>query len=116
MEPLFVRYQVNLVISGHLHAYTRTKSVAFDVVDETGKSPKYLIVGEGGNHEGHVKAFMNEEQEDWVELRDKSVFGFGTLEIYNERRARWKWIMDDEHKKDEPRFTDDVVLENGYFL
>jgi hypothetical protein len=35
-------------------------------VDKSGKSPIYMIVGEGGNREDHVKKYIHEDQEDWV--------------------------------------------------
>ena len=36
-------------------------------VDESGESPLYMIVGEGGNRESHdVKNYVHEEPEDWV--------------------------------------------------
>jgi len=45
-EPLFIKYGVNLVLAGHVHAYERTAPLRdFQVVDN---SPVYLTVGTGG--------------------------------------------------------------------
>ena len=54
-----------------------------------------MIVGEGSNREDHVKNYIHEDPEDWVGTRDKSVYGFGTMEFVNETFANWKWVMDD---------------------
>ena len=111
MEPLFYKYGVNVVFSGHDHAYMRSKPMYNWKVDDNG--PVYLIVGEGGNREHHVKEYLHEVAEDWVDVRDKTVYGFGTLEVVNQTSANWKWIMDPTND-DEISFTDDVWLSNHY--
>lgn len=93
MESLFVKYRVNLVFSGHDHAYMRSKPMFNGTSVENGKAPIYVIVGEGGNREGHSKEYLHEVPEEWIASRDKSVYGFGTLEVANETSAQWKWIM-----------------------
>lgn len=111
MEPLFTKYHVNLIFSGHDHAYMRSKSMASGKVDKEGLSPIYLIVGEGGNREGHSKSYLNKEAEEWVDVRDKSVFGFGTLEVVNASFSFWRWIMNGE----EDSFSDDHWFRNHYY-
>ena len=113
MEPLFLKYKVNLVFSGHDHGYMRTKSMYNGTVDESGKSPVYLIVGEGGNREHHVNSFLNDTAEDWIGVRDKTVYGFGTLEVINRSIARWKWIMDGLSDNG-TSFTDDFIFTNQF--
>ncbi|GAB4821364.1 hypothetical protein N2152v2_008410 [Parachlorella kessleri] len=56
-EPIFYAHQVDLVISGHVHAYERTKPMYNYTVDECG--PMHLIVGDGGNTEGLVSKFID---------------------------------------------------------
>jgi len=111
MEPLFVKHNVNLVFSGHDHGYMRSKSMVNGTVDSTGLSPVYLIVGAGGNREGHSRKYLNEEPEEWVNMRDKSVFGFGTLEVINASIANWKWIINGE----DSGFLDDYWFRNQYY-
>ena len=110
MEPLFKEYGVNIVVSGHDHAYMRTKAMYEGQVDPSGKSPVYFIVGEGGNREGHVKSYLHEKPEPWVEVRDLTVFGFGTLDVMNATHAKWQWNMDGRTDG----FKDDVWLENQF--
>ena len=96
-EPLFVRYKVNLVVGGHDHGYLRTKPMTYGRSDPTGRGPVYVIVGEGGNREHHSPGYKNaEEAEEWTERRDRSEYGFGTLEVRNSTWARWRWIRDPE--------------------
>lgn len=110
MEPLFKEYGVNIVISGHDHAYMRTKPLFEGQVDPSGKSPVYFIVGEGGNREGHVKRYLHEKPESWVAVRDLTVFGFGTLDVMNATHAKWQWNMDGRTDG----FKDDVWFENQF--
>lgn len=112
MEPLFYKYGVNIVFSGHDHAYMRSKNMYNWTVDENG--PIYFIVGEGGNREGHIKNYLHDDPEEWVDVRDKTVFGFGTLEVVNRTSANWKWIMDPNGEG--ASFTDDVWLSNQYYI
>jgi predicted phosphodiesterase len=88
LEPLFVQYKVNMVVSGHIHAYQRTKNVAFGEVNTTG--PMYVVVGAGGRQ---CKAsFMSEKPEPWIATRDATRYGYGTLEMFNSTHAQWLWI------------------------
>ena len=112
MEELFLHYKVNIVISGHDHAYMRTFGMYNGLRVKDGCAPVYLIVGEGGNREEHVKSYLNPQKEDWVAIRDRSVYGFGTLEVSNSTAARWTWNMGGKSVG----FRDDVWLQNQYHL
>jgi hypothetical protein len=112
MEVLFAQYRVNFVVSGHDHAYMRSKSVFHGVVDESSLAPVYIIVGEGGNKEGHVKEYLNPDPEIWVASRDKTVYGFGSLLIVNKTHAYWKWIM---NESDRP-FVDETLFYNSLYF
>ena len=46
LEPLFVEYHVNLVLTGHIHAYQRTDYVAFGNLTDTGSM--HITIGAGG--------------------------------------------------------------------
>ncbi len=110
MESLFRDYGVNIVLSGHVHAYMRSKPMYKGQVDESGKSPIYMIVGEGGNREGHVQDYLLPDPEPWVAVRDKSVYGFGMLNVMNATTAHWKWNMNGR----EDAFKDDVWITNQF--
>jgi hypothetical protein len=94
MEPLFVQYGVNLVISGHDHGYMRTHSIRPAAssnknaattttigttdsdgnndsdtmdnaqIDPTGLSPIYLTLGAAGNREHHAPGYRNPHKQE----------------------------------------------------
>jgi len=88
LEPLFVEYNVNLVLTGHIHAYQRTDYVAFGNVTETG--PMHITIGAGGRQ--CDAPFTNKEPEEWIKARDASMYGYGRITIQNETHAEWRWI------------------------
>ncbi|WIA32552.1 hypothetical protein OEZ86_003360 [Tetradesmus obliquus] len=59
-EPLLLKHKVDMVFSGHTHAYERTKPTAQYQVDECG--PVYFTIGDGGNIEGLYKDFIDTVQ------------------------------------------------------
>eukprot|EP00546_Thalassionema_frauenfeldii_P021314 CAMPEP_0178903992 /NCGR_PEP_ID=MMETSP0786-20121207/5459_1 /TAXON_ID=186022 /ORGANISM="Thalassionema frauenfeldii, Strain CCMP 1798" /LENGTH=476 /DNA_ID=CAMNT_0020575413 /DNA_START=166 /DNA_END=1593 /DNA_ORIENTATION=- len=88
IEPLLVSHKVNVVFNGHIHAYQRTKPVAFGNVSDTG--PIHIVMGAGGRNADAT--FLNEEPEEWVAVRDGTIYGYGVLEICNNSHARWDWV------------------------
>lgn len=88
LEPLFVKHKVNLVFSGHIHAYLRTTNVIMDEVDPTG--PVHITIGAGGRK--CEAPFKNAEPEQWVEVRDATIYGYGMFRILNRTTAEWDWI------------------------
>ncbi len=57
-EPLLVKYSVDIVFNGHVHAYERSKPVSDYAVDSTGCAPMYVAVGDAGNIEGPDNQFI----------------------------------------------------------
>ena len=89
LEPIFVQHTVNFVLSGHIHSYMRTiPTIDFK---PNARGPIYIIQGNGGRAAN--EPFLNATApEDWVKVRDHSLFGYGTLELFNVTHARWKWV------------------------
>ena len=94
MEPLFVKYGVNIVVSGHDHAYLRTKPMQGREFDETGLGPVYLTLGAGGNREGHTGGYVHDAPEAWVAKRNNDEFGYGHLYLANATHAHFRWVRD----------------------
>jgi acid phosphatase type 7 len=126
LEPLFVNYTVNVVLTGHIHAYQRTTYVQFD--KPTPKSPMHITVGAGGRQ--CQAPFLSSVQEDWIAVRDATMYGYGMLRIHNATTAEWDWIHtghnddnrdyneikgSDEHLPSGPA-GDHVYIENIYLL
>ncbi|KAJ0724324.1 putative phosphoric monoester hydrolase [Helianthus annuus] len=118
-ESWFVKYKVDVVFAGHVHAYERsyrisnihyniTGGVSYPVPDKS--APVYLTVGDGGNQEGLASRF-NDPQPDYSAFREAS-YGHSTLEIINKTHAFYHWNRNDDGKKTE---TDAFVLHNQYW-
>jgi hypothetical protein len=111
MEPLFRKYNVNLIFSGHNHAYVRTKSVMGNhpsvvTVDTADHSPIYLTVGTGGD--SHSRGPIHDTPEPWIAARDNTRFGAGRLQLANATHAFWERLLIDDDDDD-----DDVVAEDN---
>ncbi|XP_027160129.1 purple acid phosphatase 2 [Coffea eugenioides] len=97
-EPWFVRYKVDLVFAGHVHAYERSErisNVAYNVVNglcspvSDLSAPVYITIGDGGNLEG-LATNMTEPQPKYSAYREAS-FGHAILDIKNRTHARYAW-------------------------
>jgi hypothetical protein len=88
LEPLFVKHHVNLVFTGHIHAYQRTGNVAMEELVPS--APIYVTVGAGGRQ--CDAPFKADEPEEWVMTRDASYYGYGRFTIFNQTHAEWRWI------------------------
>ena len=109
LEPLLVKYNVNAVLNGHIHAYQRTEYVAFNETTPTG--PMHITIGAGGRQ--CDAPFQNEEPESWIAKRDASMYGYGRMTIFNETHAEWKWIplsASEKHDYNQVQGEDDVHL------
>ena len=107
MEPLFVKYNVNLVLSGHDHAYMRTTPMVG--MDRSDTGPIYLTLGAGGNREEHAHGYIHNTPEDWVVKRDRKEYGYGHLFLANATHAQFHWVRDATTKDG---IRDDVWIEN----
>lgn len=92
MEALLVEAGVNIVFSGHVHAYERSHPVAF------GKRNKdsgvvYVGIGDGGNREGHSNAYL--QRPAWNAYRNGTSFGHGKVTLFNRTHAMWQWLSND---------------------
>lgn len=114
VEPLFVVYKVNFVISGHLHGYSRTKPVAFNNVTKSG--PIHLILGNGGRQAN--APFLQPEPEEWIAMRDHTTYGFGIIEYINMTTARYEWCQTGHNNVENisENVTDIVYLRNQYYV
>lgn len=103
MEPLLNAAGVDIVLSGHVHAYERSKRVFSGKSDRCGAV--HITIGDGGNYEGLARRYKN-PQPEWSEFREAS-FGHGELQIVNSSHAFWTWHRNDD---DEPIKSDEVWI------
>ncbi|XP_074587092.1 purple acid phosphatase-like [Curcuma longa] len=102
-ESWFVKYKVDVVFAGHVHAYERSyrvSNIAYNIVngkcepvpDES--APVYITVGDGGNLEG-LATNMTEPQPSYSAFRESS-FGHAIFEIKNRTHAYYTWHRNDD--------------------
>ena len=83
---------VDLVMSGHVHAYERScRCYKYECVDN---APYYITVGDGGNAEGLATPWVD-PQPDWSLFRMAS-YGHGELVVYNRTHVEWQWHQNDD--------------------
>lgn len=78
---------VDLVMTGHVHAYERSCRVYKYVCQDN--APYYITIGDGGNKEGLADEWV-EPQPDWSSFRQAS-YGYGELNVLNSTHTLWQW-------------------------
>ncbi|XP_059289647.1 bifunctional purple acid phosphatase 26 [Lycium ferocissimum] len=118
-ERWFVKYRVDVIFAGHVHAYERSYRIsnihynvssgdAYPVPDK--RAPVYITVGDGGNCEGLASRFRD-PQPEYSAFREAS-YGHSTLEIKNRTHAFYHWNRNDDGNK---VTTDSFTLQNQYW-
>lgn len=111
MEALYSKYRVNAIFSGHVHAYERTYKVVSDQRDDSG--PMYILIGDGGNREGHAGGYIDAEPPVWSAFRDNTIFGHGMITLVNATHAIFSWEKNTAEGLWE--LADSEVLVNQYY-
>ncbi|XP_073045674.1 purple acid phosphatase 2-like [Primulina eburnea] len=97
-EAWFVKYKVDVVFAGHVHAYERSErisNIAYNVVNglctpvHDLSAPVYITIGDGGNIEG-LAVNMTEPQPEYSAFREAS-FGHAAFDIKNRTHAYYSW-------------------------
>ncbi|KAK9839253.1 hypothetical protein WJX81_004396 [Elliptochloris bilobata] len=110
LEPTFYEFGVDLVFTGHVHAYERHNRVYDYQLNDC--APYYVTIGDGGNIEQLYVEWVNRtncppetvtqcpthqnghfcpsEQPSWSAYREPS-FGMGVLEVKSATEAEWTW-------------------------
>ncbi|XP_030494692.2 probable purple acid phosphatase 20 [Cannabis sativa] len=101
MEELLYSARVDVVFSGHVHAYERFARVYNDKADKCG--PIYITIGDGGNREGLASEYIDPKPE--ISIFREASFGHGQVEFLNGSHAQWTWH----------RNQDDVAIASDSF-
>ena len=107
METLLYEARVDVVFSGHVHAYERFTRIYDNEADSRG--PMFITIGDGGNREGLALKFLKDHKSAHLSMFREASFGHGRLRIVNETSAVWTW-----HRNDDEYATvrDEVWLES----
>ncbi|KAK2364362.1 purple acid phosphatase [Trifolium repens] len=103
MEDLLYNARVDVVFTGHVHAYERFTRVYKDKIDKCG--PVHITIGDGGNREGLATRYQEPKPE--ISIFREASFGHGILEVVNASHAIWSWHKNDN---EEPVISDSVWL------
>lgn len=84
-EPLFNEYNVDIVLSGHVHAMERNAPIAKNITDPNGlnnpKAPLYLTNGAAGHFEGLDP--LTNPLPSYVTYANNTKFGYSLLTFHN---------------------------------
>jgi len=81
LEPIFYPYNVDLYLTGHVHAYERTHAI-YDFKMNHG-APVHMTIGTAGTHEGLWNHWI-QEKPVWSAFRSALYWGFNEYTIFNE--------------------------------
>ncbi|KAL9322311.1 hypothetical protein ACSQ67_010364 [Phaseolus vulgaris] len=102
-EPWFVKYKVDVVFAGHVHAYERSERISnieYNLVNgrcgpvKDLSAPVYVNIGDGGNIEG-LATNMTNPQPEYSAYREAS-FGHAIFEIKNRTHAHYSWHRNED--------------------
>ena len=91
-EPIFFDFGVDVVLSGHVHAYERSDARGVYDFDVDDCGPVYVNLGDGGNRENTYTRW-EDPPPAWTAFRESS-FGVGHLSILGATRAAYAWRRD----------------------
>eukprot|EP01018_Ginkgo_biloba_P017315 Gb_14854 [translate_table: standard] len=102
-EPWFVKYKVDIVFAGHVHAYERSyriSNIAYNITNgdcspiKDRSAPVYITIGDGGNIEGLATNYT-EPQPAYSAFREAS-YGHAMLETKNYTHAYYYWNRNED--------------------
>ncbi|XP_043701758.1 purple acid phosphatase 22-like [Telopea speciosissima] len=105
MEGLLYQARVDIVFTGHVHAYERFTRIYNNKINQCG--PVHVTIGDGGNREG--LALMFKDPPSPLSLFREASFGHGRLRVFNQTHALWSWHRNNDR---EPLMADQVWLES----
>lgn len=98
LEPLFNRYEVDLVLSGHVHSYSRSCNVLDGVcIDPAEGGATHVVAGTGGRKLSFVAAdqfdWLEHSEERWGYVRGE-VVPSGSLHLeFVSSESTFGWLM-----------------------
>lgn len=106
-EPLVYKHKVNLIISGHVHAYERTHPVYNFKLDSNG--PTYIVIGDGGNLEGHASTYI-QPQPSWSAYTNGTAYGYGILGV-SKSFLKWSWYRNQDRVF---KVSDQIIIKSNF--
>jgi len=106
-EPLFVKYDVDIVYWGHIHWYERSwPTTTNGTVTQTNytdaTAPMYIVSAAPGNVEGLAPGDITQPYTAFVNGDD---FGVGLLHVRNATHLDWRW-----HRSSDEKLLDSITI------
>ena len=98
MEVLLHSGGVDAVFNGHVHAYERSHPVFQNTTMKDGQAATYIVLGDGGNREGHAKDGL--PQPAWSAVRNFDTYGHSKLTMLNNTHSLFEWIGNEGGNRD----------------
>lgn len=96
LEPLLIKYNVDIFFAGHVHAYYRTYPTYDNQPTQTDfnnpNSTVHVISGAAGNIEGH-STWNTTAVPSWYAYGDDTNFGYGVLSVHNNTHLTWNYYI-----------------------
>ncbi|BDA43217.1 probable inactive purple acid phosphatase 27 [Coccomyxa sp. Obi] len=103
LEDLFLKHEVDMVMSGHVHLYARTCSVKHDRCKKAGRGGiTHVTVGCGG----HKLSAIEDDQKAWI-ASAASHYGYGRVTVDDSGSLLWEYV-----RTKDGRTHDSVLLHN----
>ncbi|KAL3825782.1 hypothetical protein ACJIZ3_021811 [Penstemon smallii] len=93
LEQILYKARVDVVFTGHVHAYERFTRVYDNNVDHC--APIHVTIGDGGNKEGLARMFNIPSPS--ISLYREPSFGHGRLRVFNSTHAHWSWHRNNDN-------------------
>ncbi|KAE9102711.1 hypothetical protein PF010_g14013 [Phytophthora fragariae] len=94
LEDVFSANRVDVVLTGHVHAYERTTKIYKNKEDAT-NGVYYVTTGSGGNYEGHAGPRLDDSEiPSWSLAANNVTFG-GSRVIATRESFRFLWFAND---------------------
>lgn len=88
LESLYNRYNVDLVVSGHVHSYARTCNVYDEECTNVNKrGTTYVILGCGG----HKLSDVDHDQYGWLDYAEIN-YGYGRVSVHGDNSLELEYI------------------------
>jgi hypothetical protein len=88
LEDIMEEYEVDLAVSGHVHAYARTCNVyKEECIGNDDGGTTHVTLGCGGRKLSDVK----HEQPEWLEYAERE-YGFGRVTVEGRRHLRFEYV------------------------
>ncbi|TDH66167.1 uncharacterized protein CCR75_009508 [Bremia lactucae] len=112
LEDVFSANRVNVVISGHVHAYERTAKI-YKNKEDAEKGVYYVTTGSGGNYEGHAgPRIPSSKIPSWSLAANNVTFG-GSRIIATRDSFRFLWFANDLDTKEAVPTDNFTIVANG---